>query len=198
MGLVLLALFDRDVVGREVLVGREALDRLPGEVAVRHRMAHHHDPLAEVAKDGGHAAAGLALPRARPGGADRHHRHATAEGRMAGSEQEIVGARGERAGGEVHDVLVGDVAVAEDHDVHRELVNQPLEVRLGEDRDPPRIPRAREHRRIHPIRDVRDLGGRERDHLVGGVVAEERVEIVKVPTCCPEDQRPLRHVPSPA
>src|SRR5690606_6311092 len=42
--------------------------------------------------------------------------------------------------------------------------------------------RSREGGGIHPPLDVRYLGRGERDHPVGGVVAVDDVEVVKVPT----------------
>ena len=85
-------------------------------------------------------------------------------GRARAQEPEV-GAGGERARAEVHDVLVRDVGVGE-HDLVDPLAgDQVLELVLGDDRDAVRVARAGQLGRVEPAVDVRDLGGGEGDDV---------------------------------
>jgi hypothetical protein len=90
--LVLLHLLDRAILGLHVLHAREALDLLPPQVAVRHRMPDHDHPLAGLTQDLAHAAARLALAAAGAHGAHRDDRNAGFEQRVRGPEEPEVGA----------------------------------------------------------------------------------------------------------
>jgi hypothetical protein len=58
---VLLALLDRDVRRRQIVERLEALHALRDEVAVRHRVTNHDDPLALLFQRLGDRTRGLAL-----------------------------------------------------------------------------------------------------------------------------------------
>ena len=156
-------------------------------------MAHHDGVNAPLVQQRRHAARGLALARSRPGGAHRDDRHPRFEHGVTGAQEPVVRSRRERAGGQVHHVLVGYIRVAEDHDVHEEIANQPLELVLGLNRDPVGIVGPRERRRVATARDVRDLGGRERDDVIRRVTPKEHVEIVEVAASGAENQGVLAH-----
>ena len=95
---------------------REALDALRHEVAIGHRVTHHDDPPPRRAQDAAHPPRGLALsrspcaPRRRRSPA-RRPRAWWRSGRAAGSRRPQP-----RARRQVHDLLVGDVAVGEGHE----------------------------------------------------------------------------------
>ena len=128
----------------------------------------------------GHLAGGLALARAGPDGADGDDGLAALDHRVAGAEEDEVGAGGQDLGGLVHDVLVGDVAVGEMDVVDLVGGDELVELGLGVDRDALGIELAGQGRGILAAFDVRDLGGGEGDDLVVGIVAEEGVEVVEV------------------
>ena len=93
VGLVLLALLDRALVLVEVGVGGEALDLLLDQVAVGHGVPDGDHPAALLLEDRGDPAAGLALARAGPDGADGDDGLAALDHRVAGAEEDEVGAR---------------------------------------------------------------------------------------------------------
>ena len=140
--LVLLALLDRAVGGVEILVAREALHGLLGQVAVGHRVAEHGDALAALAQEPGDVARGLALAGAGAHGADGDDRLRRREHRLDGREHAVARAGGERARADVHHVLVGDVRVGEDDLVHLALAHDRARGRprgrSGSRRDSPR------------------------------------------------------------
>jgi hypothetical protein len=93
----------------------------------------------------------------------------------------------------MHDRLVADVAVRE-HDLVDPLVgDEPLELRLGMDRDAGRVARPGQLRRVAAVGDAGDLGGGERDDLGRGIVAVDDVEVVEV---LPANAGPTRRIPA--
>ena len=178
--LILLALFDGAIVGVEVLEGSVALHDLPGEVPIGHRVADGDDPLAHVAQGPDDLPGRLALAGAGPGGADRDDGHGGLEHGAVGSEQPEVGPRCEDLRGLVHHVFVGHIAVGEHHPFHVVLGDKLVQVRFGVDRYALRIKLTRKDGWIGLVLYAGDLGGGESDHLIGRVVPEEDVEVVKV------------------
>ncbi len=178
--LVLLALLDRAVGCLEVLVAREALDNLLREVAVGHRVPENGHALPVVSQELSDPAGGLALPRARPDGADRDRGLRGGQRRVVRGEQAELRAGGEREGARVHHVLVGHVGVREDDLVHLVLANQVCELGLGSDRDPVRVEVTGQEWGIDAAGDVRNLCRREGNDVVVLAAAVHDVEIVKV------------------
>ena len=188
--LVLFALLDRAVVCIEILVALETLHDLFRQVAVGHRMTEDGDPFPVLSEEAGDVSRRLAL--ARPGAdcADGNDRLRGRELRRLGSEQAVVGTRGQGDRADVHDVLVGDVRVRE-HDLVGVLTEYDFgELLLGDDGDPLRVPGARELGRIHPTVDVRDLRRGEGDHLDVLTLAKRDVEVVEVAACGAGDHDP--------
>ncbi len=138
---------------------------------------------------GGHCsnlARRLALARSGPDRGDRHDRLGGLEGRLAVGEEECRPG-GVGAGRQVHNVLVADVAVGEHHQLDAVCGYQALQFFFGMDRNPVRVQRSGQLRRIAAIVDVGDLRRGERHDAVRGVVAIHRVEVVEVPTGGPQD-----------
>src|SRR5512140_2777625 len=196
VGLVLFALLDRRLVLVEVGVGGEALDRLLGQIAIGHGVPDGGHAAAFLLKDGGDAAAGLALAGTGPDGANGDDGPAALDHRGAGAEQDEVGPGGLGPGGHVHDVLVGQVAVGEVDVVDLVCGDESLHLGLGLDGDALGIELAGEDRGILAAGDVRDLRGRDSDHPIVGIVTEIGVEIVEVAPRGAEDQD-LFHARSP-
>ena len=180
MRLVLLALLDRRVGGGEVVVVSEALHDLHAEVAVRHRVSEHGDALAVLAENLRDAAGRLALAGARAHGAHGDDGQVAVEVRLVRGEQAERRTGTQRARGQVHHVLVADVRVREHDLVDPPLGDQLLELVLGPDRDPVRIQAPCELGRVDASFDVRDLRGRERDHLAVVPLAIGHVEVVEI------------------
>jgi hypothetical protein len=157
--LVFLPLLDRAASFHEVAPVRKALDRLRFEVAVGHRMADHRDPQPAGPEPARDPARRLRLAAAGAHRRHRDHRHARRQHRALRPEQQEVGARRERARGEMHHVRVRNVAVGEHHLVHAEAPADAFELGFLDDRDPIGVARAGEGRRIAPPGDVRNLRG---------------------------------------
>lgn len=85
----------------------------------------------------------------------------------------------------LHHVPVGDVGVGEHRPVHPALLHELGKPGLGLDGDPVGIEPAGELGRVAPALDPRDLGRRERHHLVLLPVPEQHVEVVEVAACGP-------------
>jgi hypothetical protein len=83
---------------------------------------------------------------------------------------------------------VGDVAVGEDDEVDGLIADQAFEVVLGENGNAGGIARAGKRGRIGSAFDVGNLGGGERDHIEGRVVAVADVEVVEVAARGSQDQ----------
>ena len=81
-----------------------------------------------------------------------------------------------------------DVRVREDGLVHIEVADQRFEVLLRIDRDPLGILRAGQKCRVAPVVDPGNLGRRETDDLVAGVIAVHGVEVVKISARRPENE----------
>ena len=137
--------------------------RIALEVAVRHRMPDEDDVEARVAQDPADAAAGLALPAARPDGADGDDRLRALEHRPLRAEQPEVRAGGEHRRGLVHHLGVREIRVREHDLVDALRADQGGELLLGVDRDPVRVERPGERRRVAAVGDARDLRGGEGD-----------------------------------
>ena len=155
-GLVLLALLDRRMGGVDVGERREPLYAHPLQVAVRHRMPDEDDVEPGAAQDPADPAARLALAAAGADGADGDDGTAALEHRPFGAEQPEVGARGEHARGLVHHVEVGEVRVREHDLVHPLAADQGIELLLVVDRDPVRVERSGESRRVSAVGDARE------------------------------------------
>ena len=174
----------------QVVAGGEALDPLRDQVAVGHGMAHHDRRVARGGQDRGDRARRLALAGARAHGTDRDHGELEAHHHLAWSEEPELRSGRQGPRGRVHDGLVADVAVREDHDVHRLLFDDALEVRLRDDGDAVRVVLAGRSGWVAPGVDAGDLRGREGHHLHGGVSAEDDVEVVEVASRGAHDHYP--------
>src|SRR6266511_966884 len=188
--LVLLALLDRRIRCVEIVVPLEALHRLSREVAVRHRVPDDRDALAGAAQQRRHSSRGLALTGARAYGADGDARLRRREHRLARREQLEGRSCGERSRSDVHHVLVRDVRVGEDDDLHLVLAHERVELVLCCDGDPGGIEGPGELRRVEASFDVRDLGRREGDDLDVLATSVGDVEVVKVAPRSTGDQHP--------
>ena len=122
----------------------------------------------------------LALAAARADGAYRDDGHLGLDHAGPRPDEPEVGAGREDGRSLVHDVLVGDVAVGENHLVGVSPRIRLAQLGLGVDRDALRIARPGQLRGIATALDVRDLGGGEGHDLGLGVIAEDRVEIVEI------------------
>ncbi len=151
------------------------------EVPIGHRVADHGDLLSPLRKELGHPARGLGFSGPGADGAHRDNRLFPHELGGAGAQQPEVRPGCGDPGRPLHYVLVGNVGVGEYHAVHRPVPHEVGEPVLRLDRDPAWVEPAREFGGIAAAHDPRDLGGRERDHLVGVVILERDVEIVEVP-----------------
>ncbi len=180
MRLVLLALLDRGLVAVQVRVRREALDALLDQVAVRHRVADHHDLQTLRLEQARKVPGGLALAGPGARGARGDDRLRAPDHRLHGSQQHEVRATCQHAAGLVHHELVGDVAVGEYDPVDLLAREDAFEIGLRDDVDAVRVEGPGELRRVAPVIDPGDLGGRERDDLDRWVVAIDDVEVVEV------------------
>ena len=90
----------------------------------------------------------------------------------------------------MHHVLVRDVRVREDDLVDALVADEPLELVLGDDRDPGGVAVARQLGRVDAAVDVRDLGGGERDDLDVLAAPVEEVEVVKIAPGGADDDDP--------
>ncbi len=199
VGLVLLALLDRGVVAVEVLVGGEALADLAGQVPVRHRVAHRDDLLAHPAQDPRQVAGGLRLADARAHRGDGDHRPARAQHGALDRADAEVRPPTDHPAGDLHHVEVRHVGVGEPHLVDRLVAHDRLELALGADRHAVRVQPAGQLGGVRAPVDVGDLGGRERHHPDPVVAAEQRVEVVEVPSRRPhDDDFPALHADPPS
>jgi len=178
--LVLLALLDRGLVAVQVRVGREALDALLHQVAVRHRVADHHDLQPLRLEQAGEVARGLALAGTGARGPRGDHRLGALDHGADGTEEHEVRAARQHTAGLVHHELVGHVAVGEDDPVDLLAGEDLLQLGLRDDVDAVRVERPGELRRVPTVIDPGNLGGREGDNLDAGVVAVDDVEVVEV------------------
>ena len=166
----------------QVGIVRVTLHSLGRQFPVGHRVAHHNHALPQLAQGGNDAAGRLTLAAA---GAHSAHRHDRLRGGQHGrirAEQPEVGPCRQDFRRTVHDVFVGHVAIGEDDAIDALLANQARQVALGVDGDAIGVERARQAGGVAPVGNTGDLGGGEGDHLVGGVGAENHVEIVEVAT----------------
>jgi hypothetical protein len=88
----------------------------------------------------------------------------------------------------VHDLLVGEVAVGEDHFVDLEIADVLFEVLLVQDRNPLGVPFPGELGGVAAPGDIRDLGGGEGHDLILGASTVIGVEVVKVAPGGAQDQ----------
>jgi hypothetical protein len=188
VGFVLLPLLEGAGVLLEVFVGGEALDRLPGQVAVRHGVTDDDRPPPGFSQRPHHVPRGWALAAPGPNRGDGDHRNRRLEHGLANAQQPHVGAGGDRSGRHVANVLVADVGIGEHHLVDRQVAYQRLQIVLGVYGEPLRVEGSRQRRRISPAVDARNLGGGEADDLVARIVAIHHVEIVEVASGRTQDQ----------
>jgi hypothetical protein len=178
--LVFLALLDGAAGRVEVADRDEALDRLALEVAIGHRVADRRRRQPVRLQEPRQPSRGLGLARAGAHGADRDDRHLGRDHRPPRAEKREIGARGDGDGGLVHDMGVLDIAVGEHHLVDPVLPADAGEIVLRQDRNAVRVAAAGERGRIGPAGDARDLGGGERHHLEGRIVAKRDIEVMEV------------------
>ena len=155
--LVVFSLLHGGVVAVEVVEIGEALDPLGDQVAIRHRMAD--DGRAETFgnKQVGEKAGRRTLAGPRPHGADGNHRDRRVHHRTFGSKQAEIRTGRQDAGGLMHDELMRDIAVGEDHLVHPLAPDQVHELALGDGGDALWIQGSGELRRVPARVDTRDL-----------------------------------------
>ena len=145
MRLVLFALFDRALVPVEIFHHGKALHGLRRQIAIGHGMADHHRLPSQLMKPVGHQSRDRTLAASGAHRANGNHRQVRRNLRVLGAEQPEIGAGGSRARSQVHQVLVRDVAVGEDHDVDPVVRDQLLHVLLFEDGNAFGIEASREH-----------------------------------------------------
>jgi len=83
----------------------------------------------------------------------------------------------------MHQILMGNVAVGENDNVHTVIRNQTFEIFLFENRDPIGVQAPGQGRGITAPRDIRDLSGGKSNHLVVEILTKNNVEVVKVAAC---------------
>lgn len=189
VGEVLLPLLDGAAGGVEIFRACEALHPLPGEVAVGHGVADDDRMEPHLPQEAGDGAADRAFAAA---GADgRHGDHGKGAGQLGPprAQQVKIGAGRERPAGQVHHLLVGDVAVGEDDLLHPTLANDLFEFLFGEDGNAAGVAGAGQRRGVVPAADAGNLGRRESNDPVPFVIAIAYVEVVKVPAGRAQDQR---------
>ncbi len=166
----------------KVEVGKagEALQRLPAQIAVWHRMANDHHPPAGGAQDAAKMAGGLRFAAAGAHGADRKDRAMGGQHGAGGAEQNEIGAGSGDQRRLVHDLAMGDVAVGENHLPDTMAGDQPRQLRFGENRNPLWVAAAGQFRRVEATGNIGDLRGGKSHHPDGGIVPIENIEIVKV------------------
>src|SRR5262245_40724861 len=154
----------------------------------------------EAAQDVGDGAGRLRLARAGAYGANGDNLCGRAQHHVVRAKEYEGGSRGGSAGGAVHHVVMRDVAISEDDIAHATLLNDTWQVLLRENGDTLGISRAGQLGGVEPPLDVGDLGRGEGDHLIGGVVAEEDVEVVEIASRRPHDDDLARtcHVATPS
>ena len=91
---------------------------------------------------------------------------------MFGSQKPEIDVRSYRTGSEVHQVLVGNIAIGKHHRVNLVFGDQLFHIFLFEDRNPFRIQASGKFRRITAAGNVGNLSGRECDHLVVEIIAK--------------------------
>jgi hypothetical protein len=197
--LVLLHLLDGAVVLRQVGDGGEALHGAGLlEVAVGHRVPHGDDLLARLAEDLADAAARLALAAAGAHGAHADDRLGALQLGQALAQHREVGTRRIDDRREAHHLLVRAVAVGHDTHLGAGARNQLRQRGLVLDGDALGIVRPGQRSRVAPAVDVGNLRGREGDHIVGGIVPVDAVEVVEIAPggAQDDDLDPAHAVPS--
>ncbi len=180
MGLVFFPLLDGAVRLPKVLQRSKPLDRLLRQVAVWHGMTDHGDPHAGLSKPPRRRARERTFPRPRPHGADGDHRFGGAQHRRVWSQQIEVRPGRERPRGQVHDLLVRDVAVGEDDVIDRMGVDDRFQLSFRDDGNAVRIQGPRYLRGVPPSGDIGNLGGGKGDHAAARVIAIDHVEIMEI------------------
>ena len=178
--LVLLALLDGHAETVQVGDGRVALDGHRGEVAVRHGVPDVDRLDSPRAKQFEDPPRDAALANARAYGAHADDRLGRGDHASGRADDAKVSPTREHVRGFVHKVVMGGVAVGEEHVIDLKLDDERRELALGVDGDAVRIARAGQNRREGPPVDTRDLSGREGDDLDGRVVFEGDQEVVEV------------------
>src|ERR1022692_2971150 len=92
--------------------------------------------------------------------------------RAPGSQKPKVGIRRYRTGGEMHQVLVGNVAVGKRHRINLVLGDQILQIFLFENRNAFWIQGSCKLRRIAAAGNIWNLYGGECNYLVGGIITK--------------------------
>ncbi len=108
-----------------------------------------------------------------------------------------IGPRRQHPGSFVHDLGMGQVAVGEHHNVRLVVPDQVGQLLLGTDGDAFGVQLAGQGGGIHFSFDSGNLRGSEGDDVVMVVVAEEDVEVVKIPPRRPHDDDFLFHPSAP-
>src|SRR5208282_575204 len=185
------AFLDGALLQIEVLHGGEPLDSLRRKIAVRHGVSNDHRPLAlpaQLCRD---------QSRNRALAASRSHRTHGNDGdrgfelRVLGSQKPEIGVCSHRTGAEMHEVLVGNIAIGKHYRINRVFSDQVFQIFLFEDRNALRIQAAGQFRRITTAGNVGNLSGSERNYLVVGIITKYDVEIVEVPAGGTQNQNSL-------
>jgi len=89
----------------------------------------------------------------------------------------------------MHDVLVRDIAVGEDHELDIPALYKIRQFMFSQDRDPVRIVFTRERRGILSALYVRYLCRRKGQDFVPWILTEKGIEVVKIPSGGSHDDR---------
>jgi len=115
---------------------------------------------------------------------------------MARAQEAEVGPGGQRQGGAVHDIFVGNVAIGQDHLIGLVAANQFRELFFGVDGDALGIERAGQDGGVEAAFDIGNLGGGEGHDFVLRAVAVVGVEVVKVAAGRSHDDDPFSFHPN--
>ena len=171
----------------QVVVSREPLADLLGQVAVGHRVADHHRAQPPFFQNPADPAGGLGLAAAGPDRADGDDRLGRFDHGVGRGQEDEVGPGGRDQRGLVHHLDVGDVGVGKGGQVDFMIPDQIDQGVFGVNRDALGVKLTGQLGRVAPAVNVRDLGGGETDDPVAGVVSKVNVEVVKIPTGRPDD-----------
>ena len=181
----------------QVIEGGEALHRLVGQIAVGHGMAHHHRAPSHLPQLGGDPPRHRALAATGAHGADGNHRHPRHQLGVVATGQPEVGAGGHRPRGQMHQVLMRNIAVGKHHNIDGVLVDQVFQLRLLDNGNAIRVKRPGQWGRVAPVGDIGDLGGGKGHHAELGTVAKQHVEVVEIAPGGAQDQNPLHAASRP-
>ena len=195
MRLIFLALLDRALVAVEVIEVCKALHHLALELTIRHGVTQDDGGATRLAQEGDDAARRLALAAAGAHGRNRDNRAARREHRVIHIEGAKRRASPLDEGAPFLNVAVRHVGVGEDDLVDALLGDKLCEPAFGVYGDAVRVSRARQRGRIAALLDMRNLGGRECDHVDVLSVPVTGVEHVKITSRSAHDENSTHHPP---